>query len=85
MLSMKSTCEKCDHELHAMGKAYICSYECTFCEECAGGMNRICPNCDGELVMRPGRERTPAAVAGSLLSRKVMGLFDRSQARPPTE
>lgn len=77
MLSMKSACEKCEAELHAMGKAYICSYECTFCEDCAGEMNRICPNCEGELVLRPGRERSPAAVAGSLLGRKVSALFGR--------
>lgn len=78
MLKMKTTCERCDCALQPMGKAYICSFECTFCETCAGEMNRLCPNCEGELVLRPGRERDPAAVAGSLLGRKVMGMLGRT-------
>jgi hypothetical protein len=40
----------------------ICSFECTFCRECAEGrLGGRCPNCGGELVRRP--IRPPAALA----------------------
>jgi hypothetical protein len=53
---MKIKCEKCGRELKHDSDACICSYECTFCPECAKEMNNICPNCSGELVKRPRRE-----------------------------
>ena len=58
MLKLKPNCECCDKDLAPDGAdAVICSYECTFCRECAekrlpGG---CCPNCGGELVRRPVR------------------------------
>jgi hypothetical protein len=54
-LEMRTTCEGCGRGLAADGDVRICSYECTFCPECAGRMNAICPNCGGELVPRPKR------------------------------
>jgi hypothetical protein len=55
-LEMKITCETCDKGLGQRGEAYICSYECTFCYECAEEKHgHICPNCGGELVPRPKR------------------------------
>jgi len=34
----------------------ICSFECTFCADCAQTrLNGRCPNCGGELVKRPRR------------------------------
>jgi len=54
-LEMKAVCEKCGRPLVAQGKAYICSYECTFCPSCAEQMHAVCPNCGGELVRRPRR------------------------------
>ncbi|HEV2013438.1 MAG TPA: DUF1272 domain-containing protein [Candidatus Dormibacteraeota bacterium] len=42
---MRTSCEKCGAELRPDADARICSYECTFCPSCAGGMNGICPNC----------------------------------------
>ncbi len=54
-LEMRPACEKCGGALRADGDARICSYECTFCGPCAGGMSDICPNCGGELVARPKR------------------------------
>jgi len=37
----------------------ICSFECTFCADCAHRIfSGLCPNCSGELVRRPIR---PAA------------------------
>ena len=54
-LEMKPHCEKCKTQLSPNGEAYICSYECTFCQTCAEAMNAICPNCGGELLRRPKR------------------------------
>ena len=55
-LEMRIRCEKCGAELAPNGDAFICSYECTFCKNCATAMNRQCPNCQGELVARPRRK-----------------------------
>ncbi len=54
MLLMKPDCERCQKLLDmANPHVFICSYECTFCADCAEGMNHQCPNCGGELVRRP--------------------------------
>ncbi|WP_245720048.1 DUF1272 domain-containing protein [Nocardia uniformis] len=53
---MRTICERCDAvELPADGRAWICSFECTFCESCSTAMDHNCPNCGGELVVRPRR------------------------------
>ncbi|HYX84927.1 MAG TPA: DUF1272 domain-containing protein [Gaiellales bacterium] len=54
-LEMRSACERCGAGLAADGAARICSYECTFCPDCAAAMGDVCPNCGGELVARPRR------------------------------
>src|ERR1700730_10458622 len=57
MLQLRPNCECCNTDLPPdSAAAKICSFECTFCTACAQGVlaNR-CPNCGGELVMRPGR------------------------------
>ncbi len=59
MLKMKGNCEKCNSSTKEQEVAYICSYECTFCESCTNEMNSICPNCSGELVRRPTRLKKP--------------------------
>ena len=56
-LEMKKRCEKCDAPLEAAREAYVCSYECTFCRDCKEAMDATCPNCSGELVRRPRREK----------------------------
>jgi hypothetical protein len=61
MLEMKSACEKCGKPLGHEDAARICSYECTFCPDCAQAMASNCPNCGGELLSRPRRKRKPAA------------------------
>jgi len=58
-LEMKTACEQCGATLSDAGEAWICSHECTWCADCAAGLQRICPNCQGELVLRP--RRAPAA------------------------
>jgi hypothetical protein len=59
-LEMKKQCEKCGRKLAAEDEAYICSYECTFCETCAEAMKSTCPNCGGELLRRPRRKLEPS-------------------------
>ena len=54
-LEMRAACERCGNALAADGEAYICTFECTFCADCAGGLEHVCPNCGGELVRRPRR------------------------------
>ncbi len=55
-LEMREVCEKCGAGLPADSDAYICSYECTFCNTCTKEMDSVCPNCGGELVARPKRK-----------------------------
>lgn len=69
-LQMKRHCEKCNCTLELSSAAFICSYECTYCPECAKALNDLCPNCSGQLVARPTRcaktaARPPAAVASA--------------------
>jgi hypothetical protein len=56
-LELKTKCEKCGAVLAPDGIAFICSFECTFCETCAKTMNNVCPNCQGELVRRPRKNK----------------------------
>ena len=56
-LEMKASCEKCNVDLPTISsEAFICSYECTYCRECAERMNQKCPNCEGDLQPRPIRK-----------------------------
>jgi hypothetical protein len=56
MLEMRPDCERCGTDLPADDPgAFICSFECTFCAECAEAMDENCPNCGGELMDRPTR------------------------------
>ena len=58
-LEMKAQCERCAAALpHDSEAARICSYECTFCALCAQAMDATCPNCRGELKVRPRRAVT---------------------------
>ena len=61
MLELRPTCECCDRDLPAGSRdARICTFECTFCADCAESrFGGLCPNCGGELVPRPVR---PAAL-----------------------
>jgi uncharacterized protein len=58
MLAMKPACERCEAPLPATAHgAFICSFEDTFCAECADALDEVCPNCRGELVDRPVRRK----------------------------
>lgn len=60
-LEMRDSCERCRAPLSGDGVAYICSYECTFCQGCVEALEAVCPNCGGELLRRP--RRVPERVA----------------------
>jgi uncharacterized protein len=69
MLALRPNCECCDRDLPPESRdARICTFECTFCADCAETrFAGACPNCGGELVRRPIRpaaalERHPAQV-----------------------
>jgi hypothetical protein len=57
MLALRPSCECCDKDLSpAATDAVICTFECTFCRDCAD--NRLggrCPNCGGNFAARPIR------------------------------
>ncbi|WP_306142411.1 DUF1272 domain-containing protein [Roseibium sp. MMSF_3412] len=57
MLMLKPNCECCDKDLPpAATDARICTFECTFCADCAENrFDNICPNCGGNFVERPVR------------------------------
>ncbi len=56
MLEIRPGCECCDRDLPPDSPdARICSFECTFCVDCARKLRGLCPNCSGELVHRPIR------------------------------
>ncbi len=63
MLTLRPGCECCDRDLPPDSTAArICSFECTFCADCADRvLHGICPNCRGELVVRPRRPATKLA------------------------
>lgn len=57
MLELRPNCECCDKDLPPETvDAYICTFECTFCFSCASShFNFVCPNCTGNMVLRPIR------------------------------
>jgi uncharacterized protein len=58
MLEMRPDCERCGSDLPPSAPgAFICSFECTFCAECAEALDDHCPNCGGELLDRPTRAK----------------------------
>jgi hypothetical protein len=57
MLELRPTCEHCNKNLPPDAPdARICSYECTFCTDCADKvLANVCPNCGGGFERRPVR------------------------------
>ncbi|MDD9893545.1 MAG: DUF1272 domain-containing protein [Gammaproteobacteria bacterium] len=77
MLEMRPSCECCDVDLPPSAtNALICSFECTFCSDCAENtLGGKCPNCGGDLVARPTRaeDKLVNAPASTLRVVKVGG------------
>lgn len=68
MLQLRPNCECCNRDLPpASEDAMICTFECTYCRNCAESkLNGICPNCGGNFAPRPIRpanklEKYPAS------------------------
>ncbi len=63
MLALHPGCECCNVDLPPDSlAARICTFECTFCADCADQrLLGICPNCGGELVRRPRRPEAKLA------------------------
>ena len=59
MLQLRPNCELCNRDLPPESLlARICSYECTFCADCAESvLHNVCPNCGGGFSGRPIRPR----------------------------
>jgi hypothetical protein len=59
-LELRPNCEYCDRDLPpASDQARICTYECTFCADCAENvLHDVCPNCGGGFAPRPIRPVT---------------------------
>lgn len=57
MLELRPNCECCDRDLPPDSvEAVICTFECTFCADCANNiLQGVCPNCGGNFVPRPIR------------------------------
>ena len=59
MLEIRPNCEVCDKDLLPDStEARICSYECTYCDNCAESiLQNVCPTCGGGLALRPIRPK----------------------------
>ena len=86
MLEIRPNCEHCNKDLpNTSTEAMICSFECTYCKECAIEIfKNVCPTCAGNFVKRPIRpskmmEKYPASI------NKVFNPKDLVVARINTE
>ena len=63
MLQLRPNCECCNVDLPPDAhQARICSFECTFCADCAQGRFKgVCPNCGGGFAPRPIRPESALA------------------------
>ena len=73
MLELRPNCENCDCDLPPDSlKARICSFECTFCADCADRvLGGRCPNCGGEMLRRPIRPADSLAQFPASVMRKI--------------
>ncbi len=95
-LQLRPNCEYCDKDLPpASTEARICSYECTFCADCAENrLHNVCPNCGGGFVPRPIRPakewrpgRTSACICPTVSTisphiRRPFGTFRQRNVEP---
>ncbi len=57
MLKIIPNCEHCNKDLpNISNEAMICSFECTYCMDCALDIfKNVCPSCGGNFEKRPIR------------------------------
>lgn len=86
MLEIRPNCEHCNKDLpNNSTDAMICSFECTYCKECAMEVfQNVCPSCSGNFVQRPIRstkeiEKYPAS------TKKVFKPKDLEKAKINTD
>ena len=84
-LELRPNCERCDKDLPpAATEARICSFECTFCQECVERhLLDVCPNCGGGFAPRPIRPATEWRPGLSVATRPPSA--NRRQLRYPAE
>jgi GNAT superfamily N-acetyltransferase len=89
MLELRPNCECCDRDLPPHSDAaVICSFECTFCVDCAANrLGNRCPNCGGDLQPRPTRvdatlARNPAGTVRHRASSGPCTEVEHGRARP---
>ena len=70
-LEMRGECERCRQSLGHEDVAFVCSFECTYCMECANVLGGICDNCSGELTRRPRRRAARAPMVPGAVDRQV--------------
>lgn len=82
MLELRPNCEHCGKDLpNTSSEAMICSFECTYCRDCALELfENVCPSCGGNFVRRPIRpikmiEKYPPSV------KRVYELKDLKKAK----
>ena len=74
MLEMRPDCERCGADLPAEAPgAFICSFECTYCAECADALDDRCPTCGGELMDRATRAKKLHGEAPPSTERRFRG------------
>lgn len=73
MLELRPNCECCDKDLPPEATdAVICTFECTFCAECAENvLGGRCPNCGGNFSARPIRP-APALARHPASTKRVL-------------
>ena len=59
MSTPKDGCEKCGKALSLASDGHACSFQCTFCDECAVALRFVCPNCSGSLEARAKLQTRP--------------------------
>ena len=86
MLEIRPNCEHCGKDLPNIStEAMICSFECTYCKECALEIfENVCPSCAGNFVERPIR---PAKMIAKYptSSKKVFDPKDLDKAKKISE
>ncbi|MBC7984737.1 MAG: DUF1272 domain-containing protein [Candidatus Obscuribacterales bacterium] len=76
MLELLPNCEHCNKDLPPNSSAaMICSFECTFCEDCVNSLDNVCPNCGGGFTRRPVRP------ANNLKGENFLGKYPASTTR----
>ena len=62
MLEIRPNCEHCGKSLpNTSTEAMICSFECTYCKDCAIMLfENVCPSCGGNFTNRPIRPKKMA-------------------------